>query len=104
MKEEEAKTKWCPMVRCSNTGDGADNRVIDKGKVYGTNTPWDCCVASDCMMWRREGQQFEYSIQDERPLGDGWEEDNLFYSTTKKIKRWNRALPHHGYCNLGGKP
>ena len=52
MTENEAKQHWCPMVRCSNTGDGADNRAIDKGKVYGTNTPWDHCIASDCMMWR----------------------------------------------------
>ena len=95
MKEDEAKKKWCPMAREETVVVG---RWDKDGKVG------FCCIASNCMMWRREGQQFEYSIQDERPLGDGWEEDNLFYSTTKKIKRWNRALPHHGYCNLGGKP
>lgn len=33
MTEEQAKTKWCPMVKV-----GIDNNFN--------------CVASDCMMWR----------------------------------------------------
>ncbi len=47
MTEEEAKTKWCPMVRINVAlnaaqGVGAFNR--DGGDFD--------CIASDCMMWR----------------------------------------------------
>jgi len=43
MKEEEAKTKWCPHGRKS----GANNRTVDG--IPATN-----CIASDCMMWIEE--------------------------------------------------
>ena len=44
MTEQEARTKWCPMVRANISGNsnGAFNRDGD-----------DCaCIASDCIMWR----------------------------------------------------
>jgi len=55
MKEEEAKTKWCPQVRLSEHKKGvffsAFNRffgVFDNVEPM----PRDCnCIASDCMMW-----------------------------------------------------
>ena len=48
MKEEEAKTKWCPQVRFHS---GADGGVYSN--VIGGGTDDDCtkCIASDCMMW-----------------------------------------------------
>lgn len=39
MKEEEAKTKWCPHTRAGN--DAGCNR----------NDATTNCIASDCMMW-----------------------------------------------------
>ena len=48
MTEEEAKTKWCPMVRLEGQyeGETACNRsysgdIADAAK----------CIASNCMMW-----------------------------------------------------
>ena len=49
MTEEEAKTKWCPMVRM--------NLCYEAGKEVGSwnRDGGDCmCIASDCMMWRRD--------------------------------------------------
>lgn len=43
MTEEEAKTKWCPMVPGFNHA--ARNRQIDDRNGYR-------CIASACMMWR----------------------------------------------------
>ena len=49
MNEQEAKTKWCPMVR---TDDGAYNRQSERGGEFGVGIGnWNKCVASDCMMW-----------------------------------------------------
>jgi len=39
MTEQEAKTKWCPMVRHVTT-----NGCNSSG--------FETCIASDCMMWR----------------------------------------------------
>ena len=49
MTEEEAKTKWCPMVRFNYTGNG--NTDHNRGAyVNASPTPINC-IASDCMMW-----------------------------------------------------
>jgi len=50
MTEEEAKTKWCPMVRNVREGInvGPWNRV--EGEIPYTSK----CIGSDCMLWRRE--------------------------------------------------
>ncbi len=45
MTEEEAKKKWCPMVR---HGDSARNRTYNEGAMLQAFA----CIASDCMMWR----------------------------------------------------
>ena len=47
--EEEAKKKWCPHVRESTHRGGAYNR-----NSGGSDTTWNNCLASDCMMWREE--------------------------------------------------
>ena len=50
MTEDEARTKWCPMVRHVFEVDEGDafNRIsnITGGASYNLN-----CIASDCMMW-----------------------------------------------------
>ena len=43
MTEEEARTKWCPMVRSV----GGVNRGYNGKSMADT-----LCLASDCMMWR----------------------------------------------------
>jgi len=49
MKEEEAKTKWCPMVRFHKGMDGD----VYCSRPTGTATDDSAlCIASDCMMWQ----------------------------------------------------
>jgi len=43
MTEEEAKTKWCPMVRAGN--EAGCNRNGSEG------APITNCLASECMWW-----------------------------------------------------
>jgi hypothetical protein len=50
MTEEEAKMKWCPMVRYADCG--ANNAsAVNRDGTWETNII-DRCIASDCMMWR----------------------------------------------------
>ena len=52
MTEDEAKTKWCPMVRFDNGPEGLGiNRVIDSGSTPQTQI---YCIASECMWWVHE--------------------------------------------------
>lgn len=49
MTEEEARQKWCPMVRVRDYGEdepatNRDNSGRHKQKIH-------TCLASDCMMW-----------------------------------------------------
>ncbi len=59
MTEDEAKTKWCPMVRSATLITGVDyhetavggagcNRAHPNMMFEGAN-----CIASDCMMFRK---------------------------------------------------
>ena len=53
MTEEEAKKKWCPMVRYDSDG-GTFNRGYVNGWLndHPHNLNALCnCIASDCMMW-----------------------------------------------------
>jgi hypothetical protein len=79
MTEDEAKTKWCPMVRAATLITGVDYHETAVGGA-GCNRAHPnmmfegaVCIASDCMMWR-------------------W------------IDRGSVSKPIDGYCGLGGKP
>lgn len=75
MTEDEAKTKWCPMVRGASEPSHAANVVksIYTNTQSADSTPrlphWAKCIADDCMMWRSEN-----------------------------------GVTVHGYCGLAGKP
>ena len=76
MTEQEAKTKWCPMVR--HTKDQEGNFYTTNGR---NSSGFETCIASDCMMWRyKTNGQMGY---DRNP------DDTCLTS---------------GYCGLGGKP
>ncbi len=49
MTEEEAKTKWCPMVRFYNPNhhDVMENRVLE----YVPSGAIDICIGSYCAYW-----------------------------------------------------
>jgi len=54
MTEDEARRKWCPMVRWIGTTDERLRTVIsNRGEVKSAASRIrDYCIASDCMMWR----------------------------------------------------
>lgn len=102
MTEDDAKTKWCPMVRM---GDMNAPTGINAGNQAGTT-----CIGSACMMWRWS----EFEVKgvmcgpNERPGtpdGDGW----IFVSreladdiTRHQMDTFKR--PNGGHCGLAGKP
>ena len=51
MTEDEAKTKWCPMVRWSG---GPDIKLTNREGKGGFGVAVTC-IGSDCMMWRWDG-------------------------------------------------
>jgi hypothetical protein len=74
MTEDQAKKKWCPMVRLY--GDDWITRLTDgrlKAISDGDVTKVTKCIGSDCMMWR-------------------------WYGVT------GRSPAKLGYCGLAGKP
>jgi hypothetical protein len=48
--EDEAKTKWCPVVRVGNRCKNRDSTYREGGDI---DSPFYRCIASSCMMWRR---------------------------------------------------
>ena len=50
MKESEALTKWCPMVRYSSIRGNGINRWADDGDTQVTPNA-SMCIGSKCMMW-----------------------------------------------------
>ena len=78
MTEEEAKTKWCPMVRFHVIDRvGFDNTPTGRDGCSDTNVN---CIGSACMMFR----QYEIRVPDNPP-------GTPVFNT-------------HGYCGLAGKP
>lgn len=55
MIEEEAKTKWCPMVQVTSAQHMND---IEYGDNRGNGDESHNCIASDCMMWRYVGYEY----------------------------------------------
>lgn len=79
MTEDEAKTKWCPMVRWS--GDNAAGFGNNRGRID-KDQHNAYCIGSQCMMWREHTEK----ILDPEP---GVE--------------CGAAYVHGGYCRLSGK-
>jgi hypothetical protein len=89
MTEDEAKTKWCPMVRHESPedeGNGTWNRGRKDDVINIERPNYSCaCIASACMMWRWE-------VAEEWTHPHTGEKYPTAFST------------EHGYCGLGGKP
>lgn len=90
MTEEEAKQKWCPMVRASiSQGDGnASNRDCHRPNEA---PEYAQCIGSKCMMWTQIKQLFDVTHNSfvEKVEHTGWEYEMRF---------------NGGYCGLAGKP
>jgi hypothetical protein len=87
LTEEEAKGKWCPMVRFAHwNAPTGGNQPLPKNwsdlKTPGT------CIASECMMWRSGTHCVKAS--ETRRSGE--------------LKVTYKQVPHPEYCGLAGKP
>ena len=86
MTEDEAKTKWCPHVRLTATGDpvnGGEWSTNRADQEIGLETV--SCIGSECMAWRR----FKIGQHQESCGPQGG------YKT---------VVDYEGYCGLAGKP
>jgi len=68
MTEEQAKTKWCPMVRVfMSTEEGAAAASVNSTqKLEHTR-----CIASGCMMWRWTKVPEQVRVRDEIHMSNG---------------------------------
>lgn len=71
MTEDEARQKWCPMVRVTITRNDATwqgNMLTNRGQIPAANTD-TLCIASDCMMWKATDNEIKENAQG--PIEDG---------------------------------
>jgi hypothetical protein len=80
MTEDEAKTKWCPMVRTGLTAGMAVNHHVSGDVDEQTR-----CKASECMMWRWEQHYIRNSIT---------------FTETNGTVTSDWPKPTDGYCGL----
>lgn len=86
MTEDEAKTKWCPMVNGPHNVNTTLRRGCDDGPPeLKRNPPEARCIASACMMWR-------YKYLQHIPVTGG--------PIGMTIK--NTSQESGGYCGLAG--
>ncbi len=78
MTEDEAKEKWCPMVRTADSGEPGALAVNRDAAVPANYN----CIASDCMMWAWSGEVIQGKGR------DGILNDYIKYSD------------NYGYCGL----
>ena len=83
LTEEEAKMKWCPMIRA---GYGCNRESENDREGFH-------CISSGCMMWRWSdpATKFEVDVPAYETKGDPIGHDIPFPS-------------RRGYCGLGGRP
>lgn len=102
MTEDQAKTKWCPLVRQSSTFAGEDGRPgfgfsYNRAATLGVG---NCnCIGSDCMAWR-------WIIQ---PVAGRPAEERIYTmpgSGRQEIVKAPavKAVAGDGYCGLAGTP
>lgn len=104
MTEEEAKKKWCPMVRlvaCETdstviSAHQGFNRVFISDEDGSTKNPeMSRCIAPDCMMWIQAGSYWaKAGVRATLPEMETYKtpEEGGFITITE------------GYCGLAGKP
>ncbi len=82
MTEDEAKTKWCPMIRFSL---GEVAHYSNREEVADASNAKSRCIGSACMMWRISHRMYSKIGADGFPTKDS---NEIF----------------EGYCGLAGKP
>ncbi len=71
MTEEEAKTKWCPMVQVSTSTENTVYTNRERSSEF-------ACIASDCMWWVSYGSDIKIAVEEG--------------------KQYAHPLPATGYC------
>jgi hypothetical protein len=87
MTEDEAKTKWCPMVRFVPSTE--DHRAITNRVdvlVPDDSKSIALCIGSACMAWQWGNKKLGHDL------------------TGEEGKRFHRDNPLMGYCGAFGKP
>jgi hypothetical protein len=70
MTEEQAKTKWCPMVRGGLNVYPTYGNVQEPGPEQ-RNPAGARCIGSHCMMWRWTRAAEQVRVRDEIHLSSG---------------------------------
>lgn len=86
MTEQEAKTKWCPMVRHVGPKAPLDSTPQDAVHNNGAH-----CKGAQCMMW----------------IWDGWREGTTFKTSVDDNGEFKADAPYppmEGHCGLAGWP
>jgi len=81
MTEEEARQKWCPMVRMAAQIHGSMGTLNQFSEPGSNEVKISKCLGSACMMWR-------------------W----IPLRKATKFGLIRGGDSEHGYCGLGGKP
>lgn len=94
--EDEAKTKWCPMVKTVSGVTGTN-----RDRHQGTN-----CIGSACMMWRwgePDREKFWVSLDGKPEELWSWDPTtNGTYGQRVKVRKSTEG--RKGYCGLAGNP
>jgi hypothetical protein len=113
MTEEEAKTKWCPFARTTQTDgintSGARNRVgnsdtmtTDADRLLGMQ-----CIGSACMAWRAVVTRERPRLVQENEV-DAWKRVGWTESGEPDGFGLVAIIPpppqSEGFCGLAGKP
>ncbi len=93
MTEEEAKTKWCPMLQVSAAA-GVMGTVSNRSNAFDDHSNRQGrCIGSACMAWRWDLADFEDRIE-------RYEDAANIGGITDR-----GPVPEcFGYCGLAGKP
>lgn len=90
MTEDQAKEKWCPFVRFAMHGE--DGQAANRADPVPESAPWNKCIASACMAWRKQRVMIDRAtnlpaVPGETPIG-----------------QLEERYSEHGFCGLAGQP
>ena len=96
MTEDEAKTKWCPMVHVRYLGTiapkGEEERAME---VSERKERLSKCLASSCMMWRWDSENEEGCNQEGGQA-------SCFMKIRCRDCEYMTVTPKMGHCGLAG--
>lgn len=108
--EDEAKTKWCPMIRADNVTPLWHEKKQEPGFTPQAKAT---CIGSACMAWRWAPNSVHGSSpikeaiapQMPPPNPDGFWVKGAEYSRDFDTVMYHWGLfPNRGYCGLAGRP